>query len=70
MNAMDESPSSYSDKGLTVDEARKLINEQIAQGLENIPAEIITIYGLEDEYPELIAKVDAEAALLSGVKND
>lgn len=52
-------------KNLTADEARRLINEQIAQGLENIPAEIITAYGFEDEYPELMAKVDREAARLN-----
>jgi len=47
-------------KGLTLDEARSLINEHIARGLENIPGGIIRIYGLEAEYPELIAKLDAE----------
>ena len=50
-------------KSMTLDEARALINSQIERGLENIPAEIITYYGLEAEYPELIAKIDREAEL-------
>jgi len=50
-------------KSMTLDEACALINSQIERGLENIPAEIITYYGLEAEYPELIAKIDREAEL-------
>ena len=42
------------------EEGRKLIAEALERGAENIAAEIVTQFGLEAEYPELIAKVDAE----------
>ena len=47
---------------VTVEQAREHIARFLAGGAENIAAEVVTIFGLEAEYPELIAKVDAEAA--------
>lgn len=40
-------------------EARLLINQQIERGLIFTPAEVATAFGLEAEYPEIIAKAFA-----------
>lgn len=61
----DDSPNSLSQEvKLTQTEIRELIDDHIKRGVENIAAEIVTIYGLENEYPDLIAKVDGDAAKL------
>lgn len=57
-------PSPCCDRKMTLDEIRALIDAQIARGLENTPGEIITIHGLESEYPELMAKLYAEESAI------
>jgi hypothetical protein len=48
------------DETYHIDKVRAKINEMISQGLENLPGELIAMHGLDDEYPELMAKLVAE----------
>jgi len=48
-------PSSFS-----AADARKTINKSIFDGCTRIAAEIATVYGLEAEYPGLIAQYNKE----------
>lgn len=67
---IDDSPNSLDQPiNLTQEEIRGIIEDHLKRGFENIAAEIVTVYGLEDEYPDLIAKVDADAAKLRNRNN-